>query len=777
MTFTEELGAFRFRLFGPRFRTAQDGLYRLPRPDGSSATLLESPELSIETNNVHLGPGEAERKRPLRELAAMSDTSTLACGAVVSAAVRHMPEETAFVTTRVADGFMLLSGMLGNDRRTCVGIDRFDDAEEARFRAQFDARRSDRHSFVNGDWREYLRGESAPAIGVLLHNAGDSYEERLEGLRTAEPLLADGSLIVVPDANWDWCREAALDFALGSGLRWRIVLSQRTPGEHPTMWNGLMVLKAGANNEPGVEIPTETGIVDPVDVADVGSRHRPPRVTVMHYRNPWIGIQDYPDLELVGLDPGESVRGAFEQSSGDYVVVLDADVELSPSALSEAVRDAEGGIALPSSNGLRPRWRPARDGVKRLPVWRRAWRSLSGNPRRQNGAAYAVHTPIEQADYHASWSRTFDDRDDPQTVTVARSLSVDRDNLVALELDLETDDVAREIAVRFGHGLRLEGPAARCSRVPEGIVAGRAAAVLTPDGRWLVESIGSATRAWPDLALDGSGRVAIGGSLRESGDRVATIVCERRREWWTENFGHWTFDVLTRVAMLLRAGIPGDVKFLVPDPVLPFQRETLNALGIADERIVPWGGRPTRFREVYVPTTRPAPPFLFPAGIELLRELVADAAENTPYTRLFVARGQLARTTRVTNEEELLDIATDYDFVEIKPERLPFPEQLRRFSEAEVVVGAHGSGLANAVFMARGTGVCELAPAGLNAAKVPNFWNLAACGGQHYGLCVASGRRIDPKRFRRVIRQVVRAVKPESRQAEREARRRAAQNA
>jgi hypothetical protein len=555
------------------------------------------------------------------------------------------------------------------------------------------------------------------------------------------------------------------------------VLNERTPGEHPTMWNGLMVLKAGADREPGVEISTETGISEPVDVDATTSRHHPPRVTVIHYRNPWIGIQDYPDLELVGLDPGESVREAFEGSTGDYVVVLDADVELSPSALSEAVRDAEGGIALPSANGLRPRWRPARDGVKRLPVWRRAWHSLSGDRRRQNGAAHALHTPVEQADYHPSWSRSFDERDDPQTVTVARALSVERDNLVALELDLETHDVAREIAVRFGHGLRLEGPAARCSRVPEGVVAGRAGAVLTPDGHWLVESIGSPTRAWPDLALDGNGQVAIGGSLRESGDRVATIVCERRREWWTANFGHWTFDVLTRVAMLLRAGIPDDVKFLVPEPVLPFQRETLNGLGIADERIVPWGGRPTRFREVYVPTARPAPPFLFPAGIELLRELGAGIRDNPQYTRLFVSRRQLSRTTRITNEEELLDIATEYGFVEIKPERLPYSEQVRRFSEAEVVVGAHGSGLANAVFMARGTGVCELAPAGLNAAKVPNFWHLAACGGQRYGLCVASGRRIDPKRFRRVIRQVVRAVKPESRQAEREARRRAAQNA
>jgi hypothetical protein len=760
MTFAEEVGAFRFRLFGPRFGPTKDGLYRLPRPDGSSATLLESPELAIETNNVDLGPAEAERKRPLRELSAFPKASTLACGAVVNAAVRHMPEEAAFVVTRVADGFMFLSGMLANDRRTCVGIDRFDEAEEARFREQFDARRSDRHSFVNGDWRECLRAEVTPAIGVLLHNAGDSYGERLDGLRRAEALLADGCLIVVPDANSDWCREAAMDFTLGSSLDWQVVLDERTPGEHPTMWNGMMVLKAGADEEP-VEIATETGISDPVDVGDATSRHHPPRVTVIHYRNPWVGIQDYPVLEIISLDSGESVRKAFEGSSGDYVVVLDSDVELSPSALSEAVRDAEGGIAWSRNGRIRGRSRRVHPGVESFASWRRAWRSLSGDRGRHDGAANGLHSPVEQADYFPSWNRTFDDAPDPQTVTVARALSVVRDNLVALDLDLQMDDVAREIAVRFSGGLRLEGPAARCSRVPEGVVAGRAGAVLTPDRRWLVESVGTTTRAWPELTLDERGRVALRGPLRESDDRVATVVCERRREWWTTNFGHWTFDVLTRVAMLLRAGTPDDVKVLVPWPVLPFQRETLNGLGIPDERIVPWDGRPTRFREVYVPTARPAPPFLFPAGIELLRELGAGTRENAPHARLFVSRRQLTRTTRITNEEELLDIATEYGFIEIKPERLPYSEQLRRFSEAEVVVGAHGSGLANAIFMARGTGLCELSPARLNAAKVPSFWNLAACGGQRYGLCVASGRQVDPKRFRRVLRDMIRSIRTE----------------
>lgn len=245
---------------------------------------------------------------------------------------------------------------------------------------------------------------------------------------------------------------------------------------------------------------------------------------------------------------------------------------------------------------------------------------------------------------------------------------------------------------------------------------------------------------------------------RESDERVATIACELRRAWWTENFGHWTLDVLTRVAMLLRAGVPDDVKLLVPAPVLPFHRETLVGLGIADHRIVPWDGKPTRFRTVYVPTARPTTDFVFPAGVELLRELGASARKGPPGRRLFVSRRQLGRSTRIANEDELLEIASEFGFVEVMPETLPFSKQLRLFSEAEVVAGPHGSGLVNAIYMARGTGLCELAPARFHAEKLPNFWNLAACGRQRYALCVAGAKRVDPKRFKSVLRDVIRST-------------------
>jgi hypothetical protein len=783
MTFAEEVGAYRFRLFGPRFRAASDGRYRLPRPDGSSATVLASPQLVLETNNVDLGPVEAELKAPLRELSMIPKTSALACGAVVNAAVRHMPKDLAFVSTGVGDGFMFLAGIHGNDRKACVGIDDFGGAGSSReaFRARFDARRSGRHSFFEGSYRDYFGGGAVPRIGVLLHDRNHSHEHGLEGLRAAEPFLADDSLIILDDPNQDGLREGVLDFIRHSRLSWRVVLDERTAGEHPTLWNGLMALRAGGGGpDPPLELTTETGLVDPAEVRVHDPSRHPPRVTVLHYRNPWVGVQDYPNLEIIGLHRGERLTEAFESSTGEYVVVLDPDVELTPDALSEAVREAESGSPLIRDT---PRAAMAResgtdlDCVGAESAVRRVWRSVSRAEHRRNGAGSRMHRPIAQAEYFPSWGQTFDDRDGPQTVTVARGLSVTRDNLVALDLDPHMDDVDREIAVRFARGLRLEGPAARCSRVPDGVVAGRVGAVLTPDRRWLTESVGAVTRAWPELVLDDHGGVEVTDPPRDSDERVATVVCERRRTWWTENFGHWTFDVLTRVAMLLRAEVPDDVKLLVPEPVLAFQRETLVTLGIADDRILPWDGKPTRFRTVYAPTARSGPPFLFPAAVELLRELGASARKTTPGRRLFVSRRQLGFTTRIANEKRLLEVAKGFGFEEVIPERLPYSEQLRRFSEAEVVVGPHGSGLANAIFMARGTGMCELAPARLHAEKVPNFWNLAACGSQRYGLCVASGRRVDPKRFRRVLRDVVLSARRGPSPAEPAVERRQAQKA
>ena len=61
----------------------------------------------------------------------------------------------------------------------------------------------------------------------------------------AEPLYADGAVIIVDDANWDAPREATLKFAEDSRLDWTLVFDQPTASDsHPTLWNGILVLQA-----------------------------------------------------------------------------------------------------------------------------------------------------------------------------------------------------------------------------------------------------------------------------------------------------------------------------------------------------------------------------------------------------------------------------------------------------------------------------------------------------------------------------------------------------
>jgi capsular polysaccharide biosynthesis protein len=89
---------------------------------------------------------------------------------------------------------------------------------------------------------------------------------------------------------------------------------------------------------------------------------------------------------------------------------------------------------------------------------------------------------------------------------------------------------------------------------------------------------------------------------------------------------------------------------------------------------------------------------------------------------------------------------------------LPYREQMKLFARAEMIAGVHGSGLVNAIFMGHRTGMCELAPAGLDEDKVPNMWMLAASGAQPYGISVGDAHHHDAARFERVLGEVVQAA-------------------
>ncbi|RTL43508.1 MAG: glycosyltransferase family 61 protein [Burkholderiales bacterium] len=190
-------------------------------------------------------------------------------------------------------------------------------------------------------------------------------------------------------------------------------------------------------------------------------------------------------------------------------------------------------------------------------------------------------------------------------------------------------------------------------------------------------------------------------------------------------YGHWLLDYLLRLRALEHLPQVLPVQVLVEDD-MPSSHYQALALLLGDRaplRRVPRGQAVQVDRlvwagpDVYFPhATRVGAPNLAsvsPAsvdGMARLRQRVLDALPAPTERRggrLLVRRRSLTR--RVQNEDALRDLlVAEWGFEELHPETLDFADQVRRFQGADVIVGAQGSAMSNAVFCAPGSVVVSL---------------------------------------------------------------------
>lgn len=111
--------------------------------------------------------------------------------------------------------------------------------------------------------------------------------------------------------------------------------------------------------------------------------------------------------------------------------------------------------------------------------------------------------------------------------------------------------------------------------------------------------------------------------------------------------------------------------------------------------------------------------------------------------RLYISR-RLAKRRKVVNEDELLPILEKYGFVAFHPEKFSFLQQVAIFSQVKYLVGEHGSGLTNLLFVPTGASLLELHKNKTNELDHPSplFWYMAEGLGINYyhQLCKTSGR-------------------------------------
>ena len=213
---------------------------------------------------------------------------------------------------------------------------------------------------------------------------------------------------------------------------------------------------------------------------------------------------------------------------------------------------------------------------------------------------------------------------------------------------------------------------------------------------------------------------------------VSAYICDQHSGG---NYCHWILDWLPRLSLCERAGpfeniVCGNLKH-------DFMRESLDFLGYQDKTIIA-GGDPSscvwRFETLLVPGNGLVRNLCHPMQFchpDLLRWWRSRLSARKPHRKLYIPR---TNTRLVHNETDLLNLLDGFEILD--PGRHSFTEQMKIFSEAEMVVGAHGAGLTNLLFAPEGCQVLELFPPYMGTAT---FFNLATALNHDYDLVMAEG--------------------------------------
>ncbi len=179
---------------------------------------------------------------------------------------------------------------------------------------------------------------------------------------------------------------------------------------------------------------------------------------------------------------------------------------------------------------------------------------------------------------------------------------------------------------------------------------------------------------------------------------------------WSNGYYHWITESLPRSLKIITE-FPDATIALPSKTYAPFV-ESLNAIGInkiaffPDEKNVIVenpiiSNCPSRFA-----TTHPE---CLNNLVQRIRNNLGISASSIP-SRIVYASRRKARGRKILNEAQLITKLHDFGIEEICFEDLTFRQQIEVLSETKILIGMHGAGLTNLIFMPTGGKVIEILP-------------------------------------------------------------------
>jgi hypothetical protein len=375
------ISSLSFDLVQPDTARVESLRFPLERAGRPAAELLELPGAPADVYNARLPAASAHVAAPLRAICGIPRMSTYAVAASINHAVARMPADQSYLNVGVYAGFSLLAGMIGNPERVCIGVDNFSrPAGREGLLRRFDEMKSPAHRFHEMDYLDYFADVHTEPLGAYLYDGDHAYEHQVRGLEIAEPFYADGCLVIVDDTNWEAPRQATIDFVAASEREYEVLLDSPTRDHnHPTFWNGLMVLRATGRRRTAspAEVtaqfakrsyratrPDEN--VDPADGQSVDPDaalvsivvvNEDPTGTALEEALDACAAQTWPRTEVVVLDStcSDAVNAVAERHAGEPEY-LEAPATSPAGGVSEALARTRGELVgfIDSAVRLRP---------------------------------------------------------------------------------------------------------------------------------------------------------------------------------------------------------------------------------------------------------------------------------------------------------------------------------------------------------------------------------------------------------------------------------------
>jgi hypothetical protein len=219
---------------------------------------------------------------------------------------------------------------------------------------------------------------------------------------------------------------------------------------------------------------------------------------------------------------------------------------------------------------------------------------------------------------------------------------------------------------------------------------------------------------------------------------------------WHHNFCHWMIDILPRLLLVDQADDLRAVPILVPEAAPSFVRQSLALTGYLD-RVLFLKRGVYRVRRAHFLSRLTDVPDVSPLGIEWLNRKVPRSNVRGG-KRLYVSRAD-AKMRFVANDKEVEKVMHEFGFETLVPSVHSLEEQIRRFREAKVVVGAHGAAFALLAFVDPGSTFIEMVD---SAFFNRCFYRMAGVKRLQYGFVLGQtegfGFVVDPGRLREFLK-------------------------